>query len=399
MGRRTTMPGLQRNKSGNWHIDKKVFGSRICESTGTSNFEEAERYLARRIEDVRQAVIYGVRLKRTFREAATKYLDENAQKASIGDDAYSLRTLDKYIGNLPLENIHMGTLQQYIKDRKAEKVKNRTINAGLQVTRHILNLASGLWIDENGLTWLQVAPKIKLLPEIDKRKPHPLSKDEQGKLFQAIPEYLRKMALFAVNTGCRDQEVCNLRWEWEVLDQDLNIKVFIIPGYAQNSKGELIRNVKNGQDKLIVLNKVASQIVEEMRGQHATYVFTYNDKPLYRLMTGAWKRARVKVGLPDIRIHDLRHTFGKRLRAAGVSFEDRQDLLGHKSERITTDYSAAELKNLWIAVNKICDKDVLLPPRKPKFRKLTASNDRCILSSNLFQGSRESHEATILTKS
>jgi len=29
-----------------------------------------------------------------------------------------------------------------------------------------------------------------------------------------------------------------------------------------------------------------------------------------------------------------------------VSFEDRQDLLGHRSTRVTTDYSAAELRNL-----------------------------------------------------
>ena len=51
---------------------------------------------------------------------------------------------------------------------------------------------------------------------------------------------------------------------------------------------------------------------------------------------------------------DLKHTFGRRLRAAGVSFEDRQDLLGHKSRRITTHYSAAELSNLIDAANQVC---------------------------------------------
>jgi integrase len=47
----------------------------------------------------------------------------------------------------------------------------------------------------------------------------------------------------------------------------------------------------------------------------------------------------------------MRHTFGRRLRAAGVSFEDRQDLLGHKSSRMTTHYSAAEIGNLVAAAN------------------------------------------------
>ena len=53
-------------------------------------------------------------------------------------------------------------------------------------------------------------------------------------------------------------------------------------------------------------------------------------------------------------MHDLKHTFGRRLRSADFSFEDRQDLLGHKSIRITTRYSSAELYNLWQAVNKVC---------------------------------------------
>jgi len=54
-------------------------------------------------------------------------------------------------------------------------------------------------------------------------------------------------------------------------------------------------------------------------------------------------------------VHDLKHTFGRRLRAAGVSFEDRQDLLGHRSGRITTHYSAAELVSLIEAANRVCD--------------------------------------------
>jgi integrase len=53
-------------------------------------------------------------------------------------------------------------------------------------------------------------------------------------------------------------------------------------------------------------------------------------------------------------VHDLKHTYVRRLRAAGVSFEDRQDLLGHRSGRITTHYSAAELANLIDAANKVC---------------------------------------------
>ena len=39
-------------------------------------------------------------------------------------------------------------------------------------------------------------------------------------------------------------------------------------------------------------------------------------------MTTAWKKARQRVGLPRVRVHDLKHTFGHRLRAAGIPFEE-----------------------------------------------------------------------------
>jgi integrase len=295
------------------------------------------------MEQIRNAEIYGVRLKRTFREAATKYLNE-ATKVTIREDARQLRYLDPHIGDLSLEGVHMGSLQGFIEDRRKQGVKSRTINTALQAIRHILNLSAGEWLDENGLTWLQHAPKIKLLRETDRKEPYPLSWDEQGRLFAELPLYLRGMALFKVNTGTRDQEVCNLCWEWEVPIPELDTSVFIIPG----------ERVKNRQDRLIVLNSTARSVLEEVRGQHLHYVFSYKGNRVAAMHGRAWKRARIAAGLPDVRVHDLKHTYGRRLRSAGVPFEDRQDLLGHKSGRITTHYSAPELLNLIEASERVC---------------------------------------------
>lgn len=343
MGRKK-LPGLYL-RGGYWHIDKTIDGQRICESTGTSSFQEAERYLIRRLELVRQATVYGVRPKRTFREAAVKFVEENGHKASLRTDIMTIKQLDPYIGMLNLEAIHMGSMQGFIQARRKEGVKTRTINYGLQLVRHILNLAASEWMDEYGLTWLNAAPKIKLLPELDKRKPYPLSWEEQARLFKELPPHLMRMALFAVNTGCREAEVCALRWDWEIKLPELNCSVFIIPDVK----------VKNRQDRLVVLNRIAKSVIDELRGQHAEYVFTYRDKPIANMLNSAWQKARIRAGLAQVRVHDLKHTFGRRLRAAGVSFEDRQDLLGHKSTRITTHYSAAELSSLIEAADKVSD--------------------------------------------
>ena len=52
--------------------------------------------------------------------------------------------------------------------------------------------------------------------------------------------------------------------------------------------------------------------------------------------------------------HDLKHTYGHRLRVAGIGFEDRKVLLGHKSEHVTTHYSAPEIGALIEASEKVC---------------------------------------------
>ena len=53
--------------------------------------------------------------------------------------------------------------------------------------------------------------------------------------------------------------------------------------------------------------------------------------------------------------HNLKHIFGRRLRAANVSLETRKVLLGHRNGDITTHYSAPELEELLVAVNKVCE--------------------------------------------
>lgn len=329
-----------------WHIDKQINGKRVRQSTGTRSLEEAERFLARLIEESRQAAVYGVRPERSFEQAAAKYVLENQHKRSLESDIGRLKPLMPWIGEIPLDRIHTGVLQPWIEFRREGGIKTGTINHGLKVVRRILNLASTEWIDEYGMTWLQSAAKIRLLPDHTKQPPYPLSWDEQDTLFKELPTHLANMALFAVNTGCRVNEICNLLWEWEIDIPALKSKIFIIPG-------EL---VKNGDERVVVLNRIALSVVESMRGEHPTHVFSFQGEPVSRMLNSAWRKARTRAGLPKVRVHDLKHTFGRRLRAAGVSFEDRQDLLGHRSGRITTHYSAAELSRLNEAANSICDR-------------------------------------------
>jgi hypothetical protein len=232
-------PGLIK-RGGIWHIDKVIRGRRVCESTGKSDQRGAEELLARRINQICEAQLFGLRSNHTFRAAATKFLNENRHQRRISDCALHLKSLDPFIGSLKLRQVHTGTLQDYIANRKTAGVKAKSINHALAVVRRVLNLAASEWFDDQGLTWLEAAPKIKLLQVTDGREPYPLNFDEQARMFRELPLHLARMALFKVNTGCREQEVCKLKWEWEVSVPEISSSVFIIPG----------SHVKNGHESM-----------------------------------------------------------------------------------------------------------------------------------------------------
>lgn len=358
MSKKGSISGLI--KRGNvWHINKQVAGyGRIRCSTGTSDRQEAERYLVKLLDEIRQKTVYGVRNYPTFTQAATRYLEEYSDQPSIRISALYLSQLVEYIGDLPVNEISHVSFDRYIQDRQKE-VSNRTINIALQRAVRVLNLCARKWRDDQNRPWLDNIPLIEMLDEKKTgRSAYPLDWKEQDLLFGELIDYLRMMALFKVNTGCREQEVCKLRWEWEIPIPELNTSVFLIPSNFGGRSDKA--GVKNGEDRLVILNSTAKAIIESQRRLNSEWVFPYNDGPLDRMNASGWRAARRRaavkwrelynkepaVGFINIRVHDLKHTFGRRLRAADVPFEDRQALLGHTNGSVTTHYSAADLSKL-----------------------------------------------------
>ena len=376
---RKTITGLSQ-RIGLWHIDKKINGERLYESTGTSQREEAERYLIHRLEQIRQQKVYGVRQVRTWRDAAMRFLLEIRDQPSIKLSAHHLAQLDPFIGDMPLTHIDDQALEPFIKDRLAtyklpdgkikKGVANRTVNISIERVVRVLTLCARKWRDDERRPWLDSVPMLtKLEEKKSSRKPYPMSWEEQSILFGELPAHLQTMAMFKVNTGCREQEVCKLKWEWEIAVPELGTSVFLIPadfGGRHERSG-----VKNGDERLVVLNSVAKSIIEKQRGISREWVFPYNGTAMHRMNDSAWKKARVRAaklwqeenlrpahpGYLSIRIHDLKHTFGRRLRAAGVTEEDRKALLGHKNGSITSHYSGAELGHLIEAANMVSATD------------------------------------------
>ncbi|GAA0752647.1 hypothetical protein GCM10009107_26710 [Ideonella azotifigens] len=233
------------------------------------------------------------------------------------------------------------------------------MNLALGLVRHILNLASKSWRDQDGRTWLEHAPAITLLPLTGhQREPRPITWAKQRALLPLLPAHLARMALFKLNTGVRDDVVCSLRWEWEIRVPELGVSVFEVP--REHVKGRR-------RSRVLVCNSVAQSILESVQGQHKEFVFVWRrervkrlDKepvmvyqPVRAMNNTAWQNARKKAGQGDLHVHDLRHTVGMRLREAGVPEGTIADILWHSKQTMTQHYSVAQIVEIHAAPEKV----------------------------------------------
>lgn len=369
MGRKTAGIKLVKRKGNpNWYVEGTLFKRRVRRSTSTASTEEATLILNDIVSQLKRKHVYGEEDSVVdFNTVAAKYLHEST-KVSIKEDARYIEQMAPYIGEQPMNKIYRGydgqndptPLEQFILDRAKNKVSARTINYALVVLNIIGNRAVKRWRGSGGKPLI---PFWNSVPSIDseeakalglrpKRVVGPISWEEQTVLFNELPELNRDMCLFKVNTGCREQEVCQLHWSW-LVQRDDGIWYFEIPeGF-----------VKNRMRRVVVLNDIARSVIQKRMGDHPKYVFVYKDHSLRRMNGTAFRKARRRAtkklpNLKNVGVHNLKHTYGARLRVAGVPEEDRNFLTGHKGRMsMTTYYSVPELTKMLEYSNRVCKLD------------------------------------------
>ena len=342
----TRTPGITVLADGRLFIDKRYLGVRVAMRVGAISQEQAEERLRTEMARVESDLARKAHACPTFTDCAARYVEQSRGKRSIDLIKWHVELLARYIGKLEPQQVHDATLEPFIKDRLAQGTSATTINRTLEVVRTILNRAARSYRDADGRPWLDAMPPlITMLPE-NPRLPYPLTWKEQDELFRRLPTHLARMALFAINTGVRQSNLCGLQWTWEVPVPEIARSVFVIPAEAFKTK----------RPHVVILNDVAWSIIKAQRGLHPIWVFSFRGRRIGRINNNGWHEARREAGLPSVRVHDLRHSFGARLRAAGVSAEDREALLGHANHSMAGHYASADVGRLLAQANLIVDR-------------------------------------------
>lgn len=220
---------------------------------------------------------------------------------------------------------------------KAKGYAPGTANRILILLRCLFNLAARWEVEGSGAN---PARKVELF-KLNNEQQVFLSKDQVAVLLQALetsdnPQLLH-IVKFLLLTGARKQE--GLRAEWR--EFDVASRSWVIP------------LSKSGRARKVALSDALIGVLDQLPSRGTSpYLFPNptTGKP-YVSVWHAWDTARRKAGLPEVRIHDLRHSFASFLVNSGRSLYEVQKLLGHAHIKTTQRYAHLSNETLINAAN------------------------------------------------
>ncbi len=248
-------------------------------------------------------------------------------KKSHYDEVLICQTLTEFFKGKLLHEISPAIIEAYQRHRLETPLKRGGKRSPARVNREF-NSLSKIFSLAVRHEFLKENPchKVKRLRESDERTRY-ISVDEEKRLMTALDDSPRakQVLTIALYTAMRLSEILKLKWQ----DVDLERKHIFI----RNTKNDLLRSVP-------IIAQVERGLLELQIENNGGFVFRQDKtKPqwLYRDFWAAVKTADI----PDLRIHDLRHSAASRLADAGVHISVIAELLGHKDWKTTKRYTHA----------------------------------------------------------
>lgn len=208
-------------------------------------------------------------------------------------------------GHLRLDHITRLDVSQLIQKKVNDGYKPGTVNRILANLKTVLSKAVE-W-DIGGLD-KNVAKQVKALrdpPHLDRF----LSQDEAERLLQAVRKshspMLRFIISFLLFTGARRREALDARWQYVDLENGL----WTIP----ITKSGKPRHVPLSAQAVAVLIEAKAEASRIMRTPSPWVFPNPTTGKTYTTIFQPWDICRRSVGLADVRIHDLRHSFASAL--------------------------------------------------------------------------------------
>lgn len=246
------------------------------------------------------------------------------------------------LGERPMGDVMPPDIARVVAAMKARNYAASTINRVLVLLRYGYTLAQR-W----GIEGVESNPakELKNLKE-DNKIERFLTPEETSRLLTAVHAsrnpLLADIVTFLLLTGARVREALDARWQ----DIGWQQKLWRIP----KTKSGKVRHVPLSQSALKLLQTRKSKA--NLQATASIFANPRTQLPFVSIFY-SWHTARCQAGLPQLRIHDLRHSFASFLVNAGRSLYEVQELLGHADIRTTSRYAHLSRERLREAVEVV----------------------------------------------
>ena len=356
--RRPNGDGLVRKRDdGRWEgrivVGRKNDGSAIYRAV----FAEKQSELMPKLNELK-AQYAGIRLTEdssiTLGEWMARWMEEY-KKPILRPSTYSGYSKDienhiiPYLGAKKLTQLKTSEIQKHynyllesgrVKDNgKGKGLANATVRGIHMVLREALDSAV-----REGLIPRNPADGTSP-PKIHRKEKQVLTKDELETFMKLIENDAPWYDFFYTEmlTGMRAGEICGVRWE-DFNEEDRTLRVVRSVDFAH---GELVigeTKTEDGKRTIYLPDSLWRRLAERKKRSFSEWIFPNLLKPelpldpakAYRQLKSILKKGN----LPDIRLHDLRHTFTSHAANSGIAPKTLSEIVGHSKASFTLDHYA-----------------------------------------------------------
>lgn len=288
-----------------WEVRIQIGGRQIKRSLGIGSTRQDALELEGRIRRDHVAGRIGKAPERTIGEAIERWLDGEAKthKDARSDDQRARMWLPFIEGRNLRDAIEVAASAS--DSWLAAGLAPATVNRRIALLRRVCRLAHSQW------RWLDddLSRKLVALPGEKQRRVF-LSREQVMGMAQASPQALGDAILLSAYTGLRQGELLRLR-PADAVDGCVIVRA--------GKSDKAARTIPVPRQALAILARLPIAL-------------TVNE------LSWAWRKARAAAGLPHVRWHDIRHTYGSWLAQAGASGPVIRDAMGHSNLSVTSRY-------------------------------------------------------------
>ena len=277
----------------------------------------------------------------TLEDFAQRYLDyvKGAKRSWDTDESFLRNHVLPRWAKRHLDEVRQQDIIDLQHGMRASGYAPATANRIVILTRYMWNLGKKWKVPG---TETNPASGVELFEENNKRERF-LTAEEVQRLVACVRDsdnpQLQYIVPLLLLLGCRKRELLDSQWS----HFDLERRTWRIP-LSKNGKA---RHVPLSADVLAIMAQVP-------RWDDCPYVVPNpKTKKPYVSFFYSWDTARKQAGLPEVRVHDLRHSTASFLVNSGRSLYEVQKILGHTQLKTTQRYAHLSQETLLEAVDSL----------------------------------------------